>query len=343
MTLPSASNAISMSDIRTEFGVSGELSLGTLYQASGTGATNSIVRNVDSNDAIPDSGEISFGDFHGITGNSATGYEIVDMFTDSSSRQYCFSKASFGKGMLTGSSTTSDDRTLFDGYFSQNSTSISGSNTFSSTLPNGIWGAASGSTHIAMNLNHGSTSSTVDWAAITIGGSGVTETNDSNCNLIYNYYSNNKTNSIVRWNSHKSNSDLAGLAVGVTYGKTVANLCSMQMYFAIPGKWSKVTSNSTSGNAYDIDGNTPLISSASFTAAKGDLVFTLSQQWYNNYTNHNQTVSNSTKVFQTRTFWYQNANLNVYKIDSAGSCTIAADSDATSSFRGVSYIVYRMD
>ena len=294
MTLPSASNAISMSDIRTEFGVSGELSLGTLYQASGTGATNSIVRNVDSNDAIPDSGEISFGDFHGITGNSATGYEIVDMFTDSSSRQYCFSKASFGKGMLTGSSTTSDDRTLFDGYFSQNSTSISGSNTFSSTLPNGIWGAASGSTHIAMNLNHGSTSSTVDWAAITI-------------------------------------------------GKTAVNLCSMQMYFAIPGKWSKVTSNNTSGNAFDEDAETALSGSTSFTAAKGDLVFTLSQQWYDNYTNHGQTVSNSTKVFQTRTYWYQNANLNVYKINTAGSCTIASDSDATSSFRMVSYIVYRMD
>ena len=343
MTLPSASNAISMSDIRTEFGVSGELALGDLYQASGTGATNSIVRNVDSNAAIPDSGEISFGDFHGITGNSATGYELIDMFTDSSSRIYSFSKASLGKGMLTSSSTTSDDRDHFSGYFSQNSTSISNTHTFSSTLPNGIWGAASGSTHIAMNLNHGSTSSTVDWPVITIGGSGVTETNDSNCNLIFNYYSNNKTNSIVRWNSHKSNSDLAGLAVGVTYDKTVANLCSMQMYFAIPGKWSKVTSNSTSGNAFDEDAETALSGSTSFTAAKGDLVFTLSQQWYDNYTSHGQTVSNSTHLFQTRTFWYQNANLNVYKIDSAGSCTIASDSDATSSFRMVSYIVYRMD
>ena len=265
------------------------------------------------------------------------------MFTDSSSRIYSFSKASLGKGMLTSSSTTSDDRDHFSGYFSQNSTSISNTHTFSSTLPNGIWGAASGSTHIAMNLNHGSTSSTVDWPVITIGGSGVTETNDSNCNLIFNYYSNNKTNSIVRWNSHKSNSDLAGLAVGVTYDKTVANLCSMQMYFAIPGKWSKVTSNSTSGNAFDEDAETALSGSTSFTAAKGDLVFTLSQQWYDNYTSHGQTVSNSTHLFQTRTFWYQNANLNVYKIDSAGSCTIASDSDATSSFRMVSYIVYRMD
>mgnify|MGYP003124333947 CR=1 FL=1 len=334
MTLPSASNAISMSDIRTEFGTSGQLSLSDLYQASGTGATNMLVRNVDSNDDIPDSGEISFGDFHGITGNSANAYELSSLLSEDSARQYAFSRTSFAAGMRTASGA-SDEDTQSHNY--RYSTSVSGSNTFSSSFPNGIWGAATGSTHIAMNYNQGSTSSIVGWPAITIGGSGVSETNASNCNLIYNYYSNNKVNNIVRWGYFKSNSNLNGLSVGVTYSKTSTNSENRQMFFALPGKWSDVLHNNTSGNSFDIDGDTALTGTTSFTAQKGDIVFTISSMWYDDYVSHGTTVSNSTSCLYSRTRWYQNTNVRIFVIDTAGSCTINANSRATS------YIVFRLD
>ena len=336
MTLPSASNAISMSDIRTEFGVSGELSLGSLYQASGTGATNLIVKNVDSNDAIPESGAISFGDFHGITGNSANAYELSSLLSQNSERQYAFSRTSFAAGMRTASGASDED---VQSHNYRYSTSVSGSNTFSSSFPNGIWGATTGSTHIALNYNQGSTSSTVGWPAITIGGSGVSETNAANCNLLFSHYGDNEVDSIARWNYFKSNSNLNGLSVGVTYSKDSRNGENRQMYFALPGKWSDVFHNNTSGNSFDIDANTGLTGSTSFTAQKGDIVFTISAQWYDDFASHGTTVSNSTSVLYSRSRWYQNTNVRIFVINSAGSCTI----DASATERPTSYIVFRLD
>jgi len=336
MTLPSASNAISMSDIRTEFGVSGELSLGDLYQASGTGATNLIVKNVDSNDAIPESGAISFGDFHGITGNSVTAHEVATLLTSSDNINYCVSKASFASGMRTDTTAGTSTFDQVNSHDYRTSTSVSGSNTFSS-FPNGIWGTASGSTHIAMNYNHGNTDAAVGWPAITIGGSGVSETNASNCNLIFNYYSNNKVNTIVRWGYFKSDSNLNGLTVGATYSKTNTNFENRQMFFALPGKWSDVLHNNTTSNSFDIDADTALTGTTSFTAQKGDIVFTISSQWYDGYVSHGTTVSNSTSVLYHRSRWYHNTNVRMFVIDTAGSCTINANSYATS------YIVFRLD
>ena len=334
MTLPSASNAISMSDIRTEFGASGQLSLSDLYQASGTGATNMLVRNVDSNDAIPDSGEISFGDFHGITGNSANAYELSSLLSEDSTRQYAFSRTSFAAGMRTASGASDVDVQAHNYRYS---TSVSNTHTFSSTLPNGIWGAATGSTHIALNYNQGNTSSTVGWPEITISGSGVSETEAANCNLIFNYYSNNKVNNIARWNYFKSNSNLNGLSVGVTYSKTSTNSENRQMYFALPGKWSDVFHNNTSGNAFDEDADTSLTGTTSFTAQKGDIVFTISSMWYDNFVSHGTTVSNSTSCLYSTTRWYQNTNVRIFVIDTAGSCTINGNS------RDTSYVVFRLD
>ena len=331
-----SSGQISLSEIRDAFGGSGEISLSDLYQASGTGATNMLVRNVDANDAIPEEDEISFDDFRGITANSATGHEIATLLTSSDNINYCVSKASFAAGMRTNTTAGTSTFNQVNSHDYRYSTSVSGSNTFSS-FPNGIWGTASGSTHIAMNYNQGNTSSTVGWPAITIGGSGVSETNASNCNLIYNYYSNNKVNNIVRWGYFKSNSNLNGLSVGATYSKTSTNSENRQMFFALPGKWSDVLHNNTSGNSYDIDGDTALTGTTSFTAQKGDIVFTISSMWYDDYVSHGTTVSNSTSVLYHRSRWYQNTNVRIFVIDTAGSCTINANSRATS------YIVFRLD
>ena len=331
-----SSGQISLSEIRDAFGGSGEISLSDLYQASGTGATNMLVRNVDANDAIPEEDEISFDDFRGITANGVTGYEIASLLSQNSERQYAFSRTSFAAGMRTASGA-SDEDTQSHNY--RYSTSVSGSHTFNSSFPNGIWGAATGSTHIAMNYNKGSTSSTVGWPAIKIGGSGVSETKAANCNLLFSHYGDNEVDSIVRWNYFKSNSNLNGLSVNVTYSKTSTNGENRQMYFALPGKWSDVFHNNTSGNSFDIDANTGLTSSTSFTAQKGDIVFTISAQWYDDYASHGTTVSNSTSCLYSRTRWYQNTNVRIFVINSAGSCTI----DASATERPTSYDVFRLD
>ncbi len=334
-----SSGQISLSEIRDAFGGSGQISLSDLYQASGTGATNMLVRNVDANDAIPEEDEISFDDFRGITANGVTGYEIATLLTSSSNINYCVSQASLAAGMRT---STTSGTSAYDEVESHNyryTTSVSGSHTFSSSFPNGIWGAATGSTHIAMNYNKGSTSSTVGWPAIKIGGSGVSETKAANCNLIFSHYGDNEVDSIVRWNYFKSNSNLNGLSVNVTYSKTSTNGENRQMLFALPGKWSDVFHNNTSGNSFDIDANTGLTGSTSFTAQKGDIVFTISAQWYDDYASHGTTVSNSTSVLYHRSRWYQNTNVRIFVINSAGSCTI----DASATERPTSYVVFRLD
>ena len=130
-----SSGQISLSEIRDAFGGSGEISLSDLYQASGTGATNMLVRNVDANDAIPEEDEISFDDFRGITANGVTGYEIASLLSQNSERQYAFSRTSFAAGMRTASGA-SDEDTQSHNY--RYSTSVSGSHTFNSSFPN--WG-----------------------------------------------------------------------------------------------------------------------------------------------------------------------------------------------------------
>ena len=329
MTLPSSPNAISMSDIRTEFGVSGELSLSSLYQASGTGATNLIVRNVDSNDAIPESGEISFGDFHGITGNSATGYELISLFTEDSSRQYSFSRWTLALGM---SSTTGTTQTESYNSSYNNTGTVSGSNTFSSTLPNGIWGATSGSTHIM--LNYSQVSPDPSWPVLTVGGSGVTETNDSTINLIHSYYTSGVANTKARFNSFKSDSDIGGLSIGVTYTKKSTTFHPpLQMYFAIPGKWSKAAG--TSGDSLH---NSSSGASTTYTAVKGDLIFMLSAQWYEANTQVGS-FDNSTLLFLTQLYKNSNICLRILRADAAGTTTFSVPDGN----RWVAYIVYRMD
>lgn len=329
MTLPSSPNAISMSDIRTEFGGSGQLSLGDLYQASGTGATNMLVRNVDSNNAIPESGEISFGDFHGITGNSATGYELISLFTEDSSRQYSFSRWTLALGM---SSTTGTTQTESYNSSYNNTGTVSGSNTFSSTLPNGIWGATSGSTHIM--LNYSQVSPDPSWPVLTVGGSGVTETNDSTINLVHSYYSSGVANTKARFNSFKSNSDIGGLSIGVTYTKKSTTFHPpLQMYFAIPGKWSKAAG--TSGDSLH---NSSSGASTTYTAVKGDLIFMLSAQWYEANTQVGS-FDNSTLLFLTQLYRTSNICLRILRADAAGTTTFSVPDGN----RWVAYIVYRMD
>ena len=326
MTLPSASNAISMSDIRTEFGVSGELSLGTLYQASGTGATNSIVRNVDSNDAIPDSGAISFGDFHGITGNSANAYELSSLLSEDSTRQYAMSRTSLAAGMRTASGASDEDVQAHNYRYS---TSVSGSNTFSSTLPNGIWGAATGSTHIMMNMNSINGTSYPD---LTIGGGSITEIDAVACNLMT---SSGSVHSEVKWSYFKSSSssyNLAGLSIAATYAKTVVNRTdNRQMYFALPGSWSLNTNNTASGTSGALTGT------ASYTAQKGDVVFTLSWMNTDNFVSHGTTVSNSTSCLYSSTRWYTSTNVRVFVVHTAGSVTIDSQGVYTQ------YVVFRKD
>ena len=326
MTLPSASNAISMSDIRTEFGTSGQLSLSDLYQASGTGATNMLVRNVDSNDAIPDSGEISFGDFHGITGNSANAYELSSLLSEDSTRQYAMSRSSFAAGMRTASGATDQD---VQSHNYRYSTSVSGSNTFSSTLPNGIWAATTGSTHIMMNTNYAGGTSYPD---LTIGGGSITEIDAVACNLMT---SSGSVRSEVKWSYFKdgtSGYNLAGMTdVAVTYAKTSVNTENRQMYFALPGSWSVNTNNSASGSSGGLTGT------VSYTAQKGDVVFTISSQNYDGYSSHGTTVSNSTSCLNSQSRWYQNTNVRVFVVHTAGSVTIDANGVFTN------YVVFRKD
>jgi len=326
MTLPSASNAISMSDIRTEFGASGQLSLSDLYQASGTGATNMLVRNVDSNDAIPDSGEISFGDFHGITGNSANAYELSSLLSEDSTRQYAMSRTSLAAGMRTASGASDED---VQAHNYRNSTSVSGSNTFSSTLPNGIWGAATGSTHIMMNMNFINGTSYPD---LTIGGSGVTEIDAVASNV---GASSGDARSEVKWSYFKSSSssyNLAGLSIAATYAKTVVNRTdNRQMYFALPGSWSLNTNNTASGTSGALTGT------ASYTAQKGDVVFTLSWMNTDNFVSHGTTVSNSTSCLYSSTRWYTSTNVRVFVVHTAGSVTIDSQGVYTQ------YVVFRKD
>ena len=337
MTLPSASNAISMSDIRTEFGGSGQLSLSDLYQASGTGATNMLVRNVDSNDAIPDSGEISFGDFHGITGNSATGYELISLFTEDSSRQYSFSRWTLALGMSSTSGTTQTEsyNSSYNttGSSSDTTHTVSGSNTFSSTLPNGIWGATSGSTHIM--LNYSQVSPDPSYPVLTVGGSGVTETNDSTINLIHSYYTSGVANTGAKFNSFKSNSDIGGLSIGVTYTKKSTTFHPpLQMYFGIPGKWSKAAG--TSGDSlYNFSSGT----STTYTAAKGDLIFMLSAQWYGSANTQVGSYDNSTLLFLTQLYRTSNICLRILRADAAGTTTFSVPDG----YKWVAYIAYRMD
>tara|TARA_R100000322_G_scaffold122974_1_gene80089 strand:+ start:59 stop:1033 length:975 start_codon:yes stop_codon:yes gene_type:complete len=324
MTLPSASNAISMSDIRTEFGGSGQLSLGDLYQASGTGPTNLLVRNVDSNDAIPESGEISFGDFHGITGNSPTAHELSILLSGDDTRNYAVSRSSLAAGMRTASGASDQD---VQSHNYRNSTSVSGSNTFSS-LPNGIWGAVSGSTHIMMNTNYAGGTS---YADLTIDSSGITEIDAVASNLMT---SSGDVRSEVKWSYFKSSSssyNLAGLSISATYAKTNVNTENRQMYFALPGSWSVTTNNSASGSSGGLTGT------ASYTAQKGDVVFTISSQNYDGYSSHGTTVSNSTSCLNSQSRWYQNTNVRIFVIDTAGSVTIDANGVFTN------YVVFRKD
>ena len=91
--------------------------------------------------------------------------------------------------------------------------------------------------------------------------------------------------------------------------------------------------------SFPFSSNTGLTSSTSFTAQKGDIVFTISAQWYDDYASHGTTVSNSTSCLYSRTRWYQNTNVRIFVINSAGSCTI----DASATERPTSYVVFRLD
>tara|TARA_Y100000593_G_scaffold20739_1_gene41711 strand:- start:4203 stop:5189 length:987 start_codon:yes stop_codon:yes gene_type:complete len=324
-----SSGQISLSEIRDAFDGSGQISLGDLYQASGTGATNMLVRNVDSNDAIPDSGQISFDDFRGITANSPNAYELSSLLTSNSTRQYAISRSSFAAGMRTVSGTNDTD---VQSHNYVNSTSVSGSNTFSSSLPNGIWDLVDGSTHIMMNYNAGSNTSTVvGYPDLTINGSGITEIDAIVCNV---GYSSDSVRSLVKWSYYKSsssNKNLAGLSVAATYSKSVVNRENRQMYFALPGSWSLTTNNSASGNSGGMTGT------ASYTAQKGDVIFILSYINTDNYVNHGTSASNSTLCIYSSSRWYTSSNVRMYVVHTAGSVTIDSNE------RYTSYAVFRKD
>jgi len=179
-----------------------------------------------------------------------------------------------------------------------------------------------------MNTNYAGGTS---YADLTIDSSGITEIDAVASNLMT---SSGDVRSEVKWSYFKSSSssyNLAGLSISATYAKTNVNTENRQMYFALPGSWSVTTNNSASGSSGGLTGT------ASYTAQKGDVVFTISSQNYDGYSSHGTTVSNSTSCLNSQSRWYQNTNVRIFVIDTAGSVTIDANGVFTN------YVVFRKD
>lgn len=293
--LPS-SGTLSLSGFQNEFGGSNPISMSEYYQGGAYTTAN--------NDEIPTSGPISVSSFYSAF-KVATVSEITDAIVNNpvAVRNALFSRNAIDYGF------ESDSAVSFNGW------PTGGTHRYDTS----IWGVLSFPS--SFNSAFAPCLATSVLTFILINSADAV----GNSRLWVNGIERSWTDVLITGYTHKCNIKigqlsvlpraLEGLQVQANITKGSANKESRQQVIVLPGRWSAVYVNQTSGTLSNF-----------YTAQTNDIVLGLNQRLYDNPSSGGDFSSTGglARIISSRYWWYSSSHLSMHKVTSAGTLTYNA-------------------